>query len=168
MRTAASLASGTHLLSFDADLEYTPTDIPRLIGPIMTGRFDVVFGARLFGYNAVYHSFRYAVGNRVLTALINILFDAYLTDMWTCLKLMPVSTFNHLALSENGFGVETEITATLLRLGIRPFEVPVSYYNRSHAEGKKINEWDTLACLRILFRLRTKRKSRLLGSGVGS
>ena len=161
LRTAASLASGTHLLPFDADLEYQPKDIPRLIEPIMTGRFEVVYGARLFGYNTVYHSFRYAVGNKVLTTLMNILFDAYLSDMHTCLKLMPVSTFKKLSLRENGFGLDTEITAALLRLGIRPFEVPVSYYSRSHAEGKKINVWDALECLHILFKVRTKRKKRL-------
>jgi dolichol-phosphate hexosyltransferase len=161
LRTAASLASGTHLLPFDADLEYQPKDIPRLIEPIMTGRFEVVYGARLFGYNTVYHSFRYAVGNKVLTTLMNILFDAYLSDMHTCLKLMPVDTFNNLKLRENGFGLDTEITAALLRLGIRPFEVPVSYYSRSHAEGKKINVWDALECLHILFKVRTKRKKGL-------
>lgn len=161
LRTAASLASGTHLLPFDADLEYTPKDIPRLIEPIMTGRFEVVYGARLFGYNTVYHSFRYAVGNKVLTTLMNILFDSYLSDMHTCLKLMPRSTFNKLSLRESGFGLDTEITAALLRLGIRPFEVPVSYYSRSHAEGKKINVWDALECLHILLRVRTKRKKRL-------
>lgn len=161
LRTAASLATGTHILPFDADLEYTPKDIPRLVEPIMTGRFEVVYGARLFGYNTVYHSFRYAVGNKVLTTLMNILFDAYLSDMHTCLKLMPLSTFNNLKLREDGFGLDTEITAALLRLGIRPFEVPVSYYSRSHAEGKKINVWDALECLHILFRVRTKRKKRL-------
>jgi dolichol-phosphate hexosyltransferase len=161
LRTAASLASGTHLLPFDADLEYQPKDIPRLIEPIMTGRFEVVYGARLFGYNTVYHSFKYAVGNKVLTTLMNFLFDSYLSDMHTCLKLMPLSTFNRLVLRENGFGLDTEITAALLRLGIRPFEVPVSYYSRSHAEGKKINVWDALECLHILFRLRTTRKNRL-------
>jgi len=163
--TAASLASGTHILPFDADLEYTSKDIPRLIEPIMTGRFEVVYGARLFGYNTVYHSFRYAVGNKVLTMLMNILFDSYLSDMHTCLKLMPLSTFKKLKLRESGFGLDTEITAALLRLGIRPFEVPVSYYSRSHAEGKKINVWDALECLHILFRVRTRRKKRLTVSG---
>ena len=71
------------------------------------------------------------------------------------------STFNNLKLRENGFGLDTEITAALLRLGIRPFEVPVSYYSRSHAEGKKIDVWDALECLHILFKVRTKRRKQL-------
>jgi dolichol-phosphate hexosyltransferase len=161
LRTAVSLASGTHILPFDADLEYTPKDIPRLVDPILTGRFDVVYGTRLFGYNTVYQSFRYAVGNKVLTTLTNILFDSFLSDLHTCLKLMPLDLFRSLDLREKGFGLDTELTATLLRLGIRPFEVPVSYYSRSHAQGKKINAGDAVDCLHILFQVRTRRKSRL-------
>ena len=162
LRTAASLASGTHLLPFDADLEYSPKDIARLVEPLLTGRFEVVYGTRLFGYNTVYQSFRYAVGNRLLTTLTNVMFDAYLSDMHTCLKLMPLSFFNSLSLSENRFGLDTEVTAILLRLGFRPFEVPVSYYSRSHAQGKKINWRDAFKCLCILFRVRFKKKSKLI------
>ena len=162
LKTAASLASGTHILPFDADLEYASKDIPRLIEPIMTGRFDVVYGTRLFGYNTVYHSYWYAVGNRVLTTLTNVLFNSYLSDLHTCLKLMPLDLFDSLDLREKRFGLDTEVTAELLRLGVRPFEVPVCYYSRSHAQGKKINARDALACLHILFRVRTRRKRRLL------
>jgi hypothetical protein len=161
LRTAVSIATGTHILPFDADLEYTPEDIPRLVKPILTGRFDVVYGTRLFGYNTVYQSFRYAVGNKVLTTMTNILFDSFLSDLHTSLKLMPLDLFKSLDLREKGFGLDTELTATLLRLGIRPFEVPVSYYSRSHAQGKKINAGDAVDCLHILFRVRTRRKSRL-------
>lgn len=161
LRTAASLASGTHILPFDADLEYSPKDIPNLIEPVLTGRFDVVYGVRLFGCNTVYHSFRYAVGNKVLTTLTNMLYDSYLNDMHTCLKLMPLTTFRRFALRENGFGLDTEVTACLLRMGLRPFEVPVSYFSRSHAQGKKINWRDALSCLHILLRVRATRKRNL-------
>jgi dolichol-phosphate hexosyltransferase len=159
--SASRLATGTHILPFDADLEYSSEDIPRLIQPIIKRRYDVVYGVRLFGFNTVYQSYRYAIGNRLLTTIANILFDANLSDLHTCLKLVPLDLFRSLSLSENGFGLDTELTASLLRLGIRPFEVPVSYYSRSHAQGKKINWRDAFACLRVLGRVRMTRRKRL-------
>jgi dolichol-phosphate hexosyltransferase len=166
LRTAASLATGTHLLPFDADMEYAPADIADMLVPVIKGRCDVVYGVRLFGCNTVYQTYRSFIANKMLTHLANLLFNSYLNDMQTCLKLMPLSTFNHLALSENGFGVDTEITATLLRLGVRPFDVPVSYYGRTYTQGQKVNWRDAIECLRILFRVRAKRKSRLLRAGA--
>ena len=154
LRTAAALATGTHVLPFDADFEYEPEDIPRVLEPILKGRCDVVYGVRLFGNNTVYRSYRYAVGNRILTRLTNILFDSYLSDLHTCLKLMPLPMLKSMALTETGFGLDTEITTLLLKRGVRPFEVPVSYYSRSHAEGKKITWRDALGCMRILLRER--------------
>ena len=173
LRTAASVASGTHILPFDADLEYAADDIPRLLGPVMSGRCDVVYGTRLFGCNTVYHSYRYAVGNRLLTRLANLLFDAYLSDLHTCLKLMPLDILRVAELRETGFGLDTELTAVLLKSGIRPFEVPVSYYARTHAEGKKITWRDALACAWILLRVRLRGKRlptsarEVLGVGQG-
>ncbi len=149
------------MLPFDADLEYSPEDIPRLINPIIKRRCDVVYGARLFGFNTVYQSYRYAAGNRFLTRLANILFDASISDLHTCLKLVPLAIFRRLELREHGFGLDTELTAILLRLGFRPFEVPISYYSRSHAQGKKINWRDAIACIIILLKVRTRRKERL-------
>jgi dolichol-phosphate hexosyltransferase len=159
--SAVSLATGTFLLPFDADLEYSPEDIPKLLMPVLNGRCDVVYGVRLFGCNTVYQSYRYAVGNRVLTRLANILYDAYLSDLHTCLKLVPCDLFKSLNLKRTGFGLDTELTAMLLRQGVRPFEVPVSYYSRSHAEGKKITWRDAFVCLWILLRTRLSRESRL-------
>jgi dolichol-phosphate hexosyltransferase len=159
VRTAASLATGTYILPFDADLEYLAEDIPRVLEPVWKGRCSVVFGVRLFGCNTVYRSFRYAMGNRLLTGLANILFNASLSDLHTCLKLIPMSMVRELNLSESGFGLDTEITALLLRRGVRPFEVPVSYYGRSHDEGKKITWRDAFVCAWILFRTRLKRRS---------
>jgi dolichol-phosphate hexosyltransferase len=164
LRTAASLATGTHMLPFDADLEYEPQDIPRVLEPVLKGRCSVVYGARLFGCNTVYRSYLYAMGNRVLTGLANILFNANLSDLHTCLKLIPMSMWRDLKLTERGFGLDTEITALLLRRGVRPFEVPVAYYGRSHADGKKITWRDAFACARILVRVRIGREDRVSGS----
>jgi Glycosyl transferase family 2 len=151
---AASTATGTHILPFDADLEYEAEDIARVLEPILKGRSEVVYGVRLFGCNTVYRTYLYAVGNRLLTRLANILFNAHLTDLHTCLKLIPLPMLKSLSLREKGFGLDSEITASLLRLGVRPFEVPVSYYGRSHSEGKKITWRDAVACMLILFRVR--------------
>jgi dolichol-phosphate hexosyltransferase len=158
--SAAAQATGTHVLPFDADFEYEPADIPRLLEPMLRGRCEVVYGVRLFGCNTVYHSYKYAVGNRWLTRCANIMFDSYLSDLHTCLKLMPLSMFRRLQPTETGFGLDTEITALLLRQGVRPFEVPVSYYSRSRAQGKKITWRDALHCLRILVRERLARPGR--------
>jgi dolichol-phosphate hexosyltransferase len=157
LMSALSLATGTHALPFDADLEYDPEDIPKMLAPVLKGRSDVVYGARLFGCNTVYRSYRYAVGNRFLTRITNVLFNAYLSDLHTCLKLVPLTLFKSLGLSETGFGLDTELTALLLKNGIRPFEVSASYYSRSHSQGKKITWRDAIVCLWILFRVRMSR-----------
>jgi len=166
LRSATALATGTHILPFDADLEYSSEDIPRLIDPMIKRQYDVVYGARIFGFNTVYQSYRYAAGNRFLTRAANMLFDASISDLHTCLKLVPLALFRRLALRESGFGLDTELTASLLRLGIRPFEVPISYYSRSHAEGKKINWRDALACVVILVKVRMRRRKRLFMTQV--
>ena len=152
--TGMSLASGTHILPFDADLEYSPTDVARMLVPVMDGRAEVVYGTRLFGLNTVYHSFRYKMGNRATTLAANVLFDSAVTDMHTCLKLLPLALVRGMRLIERGFGLDTEITANVLKMGYRPFEVPVAYYARSHRQGKKINWRDGLQCLWILARVR--------------
>lgn len=158
---AVKLATGTHILPFDADLEYSAEDISRLIDPVIKRNYEVVYGARLFGFNTVFRSYRYAFGNRFLTWIANILFDASLSDLHTCLKLVPLALFKKLELRQRGFGLDTELTASLLRLGLRPFEVPISYYSRSHTDGKKINWRDAFGCVAILFRVRFRRRKRL-------
>jgi dolichol-phosphate hexosyltransferase len=158
--SAVAAATGTHMLPFDADLEYMPDDILRLIEPVLRGRCNVVYGVRLFGCNTVYRSFLYAVGNKIFTRTANILFGAWLSDLHTCLKLVPIDVVRGLPLRETGFGLDTEVSASLLRSGIRPFEVPVSYFSRSHEEGKKINWRDAVACLWILLRVRATPRSQ--------
>jgi dolichol-phosphate hexosyltransferase len=160
LRSAIALASGSYALPFDADLEYSSEDVPRMLIPVLTGRCHVVYGARLSGFYTAYQSYRYALGNRFLTRMANILFDAHLSDLHTCLKLIPMVMWKGFELNEAGFGLDTEITAYLLKRGIRPFEIPVSYYGRSHAEGKKIHWHDALVCLWLLLKIRTAKLPR--------
>jgi glycosyltransferase involved in cell wall biosynthesis len=166
LRTGARLARGQHMVPFDADLEYDPKDLPRLIEPILAGRCDVVYGTRIFGNNTVYQSYRYAMGNRLMTLTANILFDAYITDLHTCLKVVPVSLFREFELRHSGFGLDTELTAMLLKSGHRPFEVPVSYHSRTRAEGKKITWLDAVDCFRVLGQVRIQRAQRHLNEQV--
>jgi glycosyltransferase involved in cell wall biosynthesis len=160
--TGFGLATGTHIVPFDADLEYAPHDLIALLEPVLRGRTDVVYGSRLFGANTVYQSYRYAMGNKLTTFMANVLFDAYISDLHTCLKLLPSSLLRELELREEGFGLDTEITAQVLRRGYRPFEVPVSYHSRTHAQGKKLNWRDGVACMAILVRVRSQRGGRRL------
>jgi glycosyltransferase involved in cell wall biosynthesis len=161
LHTAAAVATGTHIVPFDADLEYSPADLPRMVEPILRGRTDVVYGTRLFGVNTMYQSYRHAMGNRALTLAANLLFDAYLSDMHTCLKLVPLELFRQLELRESGFGLDTEITAKILKIGVRPFEVPVSYHSRSVEHGKKITWKDGVECLQVLTRVRMRAAARV-------
>ena len=156
LQTAAAVAHGTHVVPFDADLEYSAADVARMLEPVVGRRCDVVYGTRLFGLNTMYPSYRYALGNRVLTFAANVAFDAYISDLHTCLKMMPLELFRQLELREVGFGIDTEITGKLLLMGIRPFEVPISYYGRSHDYGKKITWHSGVECLRILSRVRLR------------
>ncbi len=154
LRQASALATGTHMVPFDADLEYDPADLVQMLTPILSGRADVVYGTRLLGVNTRYQSYRHGIANKFLTLAANVTFDAYMSDLHTCLKLMPLELFRSFPLREAGFGLDTEITARILRTGARPFEVPVSYHSRSKEQGKKINWRDGVECLQILARVR--------------
>ena len=160
LHTAAAVASGTHIVPFDADLEYSPADLIRMMEPVIEGRYDVVYGTRLFGANTMYQSYRHAMGNRALTLAANLMFDSYIRDMHTCLKLLPLDLFRQMQLSESGFGLDTEITAKILKMGIRPFEVPVTYHSRSVEHGKKITWRDGVECLQVLARVRLRKPQR--------
>lgn len=160
LQTGAAVATGTHFVPFDADLEYDPADLALLMAPVILGRCDVVYGVRLFGANTRYQSFRHAFGNKALTLAASVMFDASLTDLHTCLKLLPVELFRGLQLTEDGFGLDTEITAKLLARGITPFEIPVTYHSRSTAHGKKITWRDGVECLQVLARVRAVQRSR--------
>ena len=154
LRTGAAAASSTHVVPFDADLEYSAADLVTLLQPVLEGRATIVYGSRRTGH-AVPHSSRlYAVGNTVMTRLANHLYRAELSDLHTCLKLVPREVFTRIPLLEEGFGLDTELTAWLLRTGADFAEVPISYHSRTRAEGKKIGWRDSLACLHILLLIR--------------
>jgi glycosyltransferase involved in cell wall biosynthesis len=161
VRTGVRRATGTHVIIIDADLEYSPSDIPSLLLPVLNGTTDHVFGTRVFGLNTRFPSYRFAMGGRFTTAVANMLFDSCITDMHTCLKLIPVQHFQALTLSEKGFGLDTELTAKMLRAGVRPYEVPVTYNGRTCPEGKKITWHDGWQCLRILVVVRLHKPDKL-------
>lgn len=154
--SGGALVTGTHVVIFDADAEYQASDLPRMAEPILAGRACVVFGTRMLGVNTVYQSMHHALANKAATLAANVLFDSWLSDMHTCLKMMPVPVFRALQLTSRGFGLDSEITGELLRRGYRPYEVPVSYVSRSRAEGKKLTWRDGVDCLGILLRVRLR------------
>lgn len=153
VKTAVDTATGEYLVIFDADLEYDAWDIPGLLAPILSGRAEVVYGNRTFGSHAAY-SFWYVMGNKAVTLAANVLYNSYIGDLETCFKLLPVRTFRSLRIRSQGFGVEAEVTAKLLKRGVRPFEVPISYRARTRQEGKKITWRDGVEALWILGRER--------------
>jgi glycosyltransferase involved in cell wall biosynthesis len=156
VRTGIACAKGSHVLIFDADHEYDVADIPRLVTPILTGRAEVVYGNRMSGFGTVHPSLWHAVGNKTMTLLANVLFGSAISDLHTCLKLVPMPLLRSFELDENGFGLDTEISAEVLRAGFRPFQVPISYVGRSKEEGKKIRMSDAMRCIFVLFKVRLR------------
>jgi glycosyltransferase involved in cell wall biosynthesis len=162
--TGAAHATGTHLLVFDTDLAYDPHDIPKLVKPVIDGRADVVFGNRMVGMSTLHPSFRRTLGRRFTTLVANVMFDACLSDLHTGMKLVPRADFHQLRLTESGFGFQSELTAELLRYGVRPYEVTVRYHGGSRSEGTRIVWRDGLKCLSTLARVRMRRASRATNS----
>jgi dolichol-phosphate hexosyltransferase len=156
IRTAVGHATGAYMMIFDADLEYDPRDIPKMIAPVLDGRATVVFGNRTFGSHSSF-SFWYVMGNKAVTTVANMLYNCYLGDLETCFKLMPVELYRSLDIKSRGFGMEAEVTGKLLRRRIRPYEVPISYHARSRDEGKKITWRDGVEALWILGRERVRK-----------
>jgi glycosyltransferase involved in cell wall biosynthesis len=147
------LATGDVVIIQDADLEYDPADYPVLLRPIQTGKAKVVYGSRFIGeHKAMY--FWHSLGNQFLTLLCNALFDTTLTDMETCYKVFTVDIARRLRLREPRWGFDPEITARILKMGYRIYEVPISYAGREFNEGKKISWRDGFVVLGTLLRYR--------------
>ncbi len=156
VQTALQHATGTYAAIMDADLEYDPNDIARLLGPILASEADVVFGVRGFESHSAF-SFWYVIGNKGVTLATNLLFNCYLSDIMTCHKVMRTDIFRSLGLRCRGFDIEPEITGKLLAKGHRIYEVPVRYRARNRAEGKKLTAADGFRVLRTLVQCRIGR-----------
>ena len=156
IRTAVDAADGDYMVILDADLEYDPRDIVKLVQPVLDGRATVVYGNRNFGGHAAF-SFWYVMGNKAVTLYANVLFNCYIGDLETCFKLMPLPLYRSLNIQSKGFGMEAEVTGKLLRRRIRPLEVPITYTARTREEGKKITWRDGVMAVLILSRERVRR-----------
>jgi glycosyltransferase involved in cell wall biosynthesis len=158
VRKGIDESTGDIVLIQDADLEYSPRDIPALIDPLLTGKADAVFGTRLRGgaHPQRAHLFWHYAGNRFLTLLANVLYNTTISDMEVGYKAFRGDLVRGLELVSDDFRIEPELTAKVLRLGpsIRLYEVPISYYGRSYAEGKKITWRDGFGAVAALFRFR--------------
>jgi glycosyltransferase involved in cell wall biosynthesis len=155
IRTAIAHAEGDISVIQDADMEYDPVEVPELIEPIVRGAADVVFGSRLRGGKPQRaYLFWHLVGNRFLSLLTCVLFNTTLSDMETGYKAFRTEILRELDLRENGFGLEPEITGKVCRRKLRIYELPISYYGRTHEEGKKITWRDGFRAIWVLFRVR--------------
>ncbi|MEC7520510.1 MAG: glycosyltransferase family 2 protein [Myxococcota bacterium] len=165
LQTGFREARGRFVVVQDADLEYDPNDYPALLGPLLDGHADVVYGSRFAGGGA--HRVLYywhSVANQALTTLSNMVTDLNLTDMETCYKVFRREVLDELVLEESRFGIEPEMTAKIAQLGVRVYEVPISYHGRTYAEGKKIGLKDAFRALFCIARYgvpaRLRRRER--------
>jgi glycosyltransferase involved in cell wall biosynthesis len=156
IRTGMAEARGDLLLIQDADLEYDPSDWPRLLDPILKGKARVVYGSRFTGERKNMLPLHW-FGNRLLSLVTNMLYRSTLSDMETCYKLFDAQVIEGITITSNRFDFEPEITAKVLRRGHRIYEVPISYAGREATEGKKITWRDGFGALRALIKFRFTR-----------
>jgi glycosyltransferase involved in cell wall biosynthesis len=155
VRAAIPHTDGDISVIQDADLEYDPADVPALIEPIERGVADVVFGSRLSGGRPQRaYLFWHLVGNRFLSLLTNVLYNTTLSDMETGYKAFRTEILRSLELRQDDFAIEPEITAKICKRKLRVYELPIAYYGRTYAEGKKITWRDGFKAIRVLFGVR--------------
>ena len=153
VRTGLAQVTGDLVLIQDADLEYDPEDWPKLLAPVLKGRAQVVYGSRFTGERRNM-LFLHWVGNRLLSLCTNVLYNTTLSDMETCYKLFDRELIAQIKLRASGFDFEPEVTAKILRRGVRIYEVPISYSGREFDEGKKITWRDGIVALWTLVKYR--------------
>jgi glycosyltransferase involved in cell wall biosynthesis len=158
VRTGVEASKGDLVLIQDADLEYDPDDWPKLLAPVLKGKAHVVYGSRFTGERKNM-LLSHWIGNRLLTLVTNVLYQSTLSDMETCYKLFDRRVLDKLTIESDRFEFEPEITAKVLMLGERIYEVPVSYAGREVTEGKKITWRDGFGALVTLVRYRIRRRS---------
>jgi glycosyltransferase involved in cell wall biosynthesis len=159
LRQGFALASGDVVIIQDADLEYDPQDIPRLIKPISDGIADVVFGSRFTGSPRRVLYFWHMVLNQFLTLTSNMLNDINVTDMETCYKAFRAEVIKSIDIEEDRFGIEPELTSKVAKRRLRIYEVPISYQGRTYAEGKKIGWKDGVAAMYCIVKYGIRRGS---------
>ena len=157
LRRGFAAATGKVVVVQDADLEYDPREIPRLVGPIEDGHADVVYGSRFIGETRRVLYYWHAVVNWGLTTLSNMTTGLNLTDMETCYKAFRRELIQSVVIEEDRFGFEPEITAKVARAGARVYEVPISYHGRTYEEGKKIGWRDGFRALYAIAKYSVKR-----------
>jgi dolichol-phosphate mannosyltransferase len=157
IRMGLEHATGTWTVIQDADLEYDPKEILMLLEKAKAEPGTVIFGSRFFHGKTPHIYWRFLLGNKTMTLLMNILFFSHLTDTYTCYKLLPTEIFKSLNLQSRGFELEAEITAKCLKKRIKIIEIPISYHPRSIEEGKKINWKDAVKGALMMLKIRCKR-----------
>ncbi len=152
LRAGFDAARGRFVLVQDADEEYDPREYPTLLAPLLEGNADVVFGSRFSAGSHRVLYYWHSVANHMLTTLSNMVTDLNLTDMETCYKVFRREVLRQIVLEEDRFGIEPEITAKVAQLGVRVYEVPISYHGRTYSQGKKIGLRDAFRAVYCIAR----------------
>lgn len=159
VREGLAHVTGRLVALLDADLEYDPNDIARMLPYLEDEQVDAVFGTRMWQAHSAY-GYWYVVGNRFINTTTNVLFNAWLSDCCAGVKVIPADLFRELDLREPGFAIEAEITGKLLGRGARIYEVPITYRARAREEGKKVTPGDGIRIMRTLLRCRLSPSAR--------